>query len=128
MNREIRVRGWDAERKKIITDFQTSSTTYYTSIDEDGLLVIGYYDEGGDWHELRLTQFTGLKDANGKDIYEGDIFCELYNSGNEYGVVVFSKGCFCVKDSDNDMIDLEQLVNMGKTIIGNIYQDSDLIK
>jgi uncharacterized phage protein (TIGR01671 family) len=77
-------------------------------------------------------QFTGLKDKNGKEIYEGDIidFEEpVYESQNLKCPVVFYE-CEFVADWDRgdaqtyiplrDMNDVE--------VIGNIYENPELLK
>ena len=43
-----------------------------------------------DFREVEIMQYTGLKDENGKDIYEGDIFPNHFNSKIR-GVVRFGE-------------------------------------
>jgi uncharacterized phage protein (TIGR01671 family) len=95
-------------------------------------LVTGVMGEGGlylptDDKDIVFMQYTGLKDKNGKEIYEGDI----YNLGEKYvvqfnedraGFFPFAKddGCGCC--SDKTVYDSD-----AGEILGNIYENPELI-
>ena len=63
--RDIKFRAWHVEGKCFVRDF---------ILDDRGNYYISDHCEYmGDDRELILMQYTGLKDKNGKEIYEGDI-------------------------------------------------------
>jgi len=112
MKREIRFRVWNGE--------QMVSPDY---IDRDG---IAHWKENSiPETSADLMQFTGLKDKNGKEIYEGDIV--------QRGVIIFSRGKFtgAYVDGNGNLSDdweddLYQETNI--RVLGNIYANPELLK
>lgn len=87
---------------------------------------------------LKLMQFTGLRDCRFYDIYEGDIL----EVGGVRGVVVFLEGCFVfLEDHETSMLLYETDASVEcfcpislldkkgcVSIVGNIFQNKDLLK
>ncbi|EAF4579934.1 hypothetical protein CYG77_11705 [Listeria monocytogenes] len=80
-----------------------------------------------DWYsfdDVVLMQYTGLKDKNGKKIFEGDICWEEY--GECYGVVKFEEGKFLYV-WENIAEDLWEVAD-DIEICGNIHENPELLE
>lgn len=134
MNREIKFRAWDNELKIFRQSFY---------IDQLGLM---YFNNGGMVGTLEtsnyvLQQFTGLKDENEKDIYEGDILkisWSEWNMGgylqsddmtNEHEKIVtvkYKAPSFCFFSKNEIQTSIRK--NAKIEVIGNIYENPELLE
>ena len=77
-----------------------------------------------------IGQYTGLHDKNGKEIYEGDIIQILggeYEQGfYEWNEKVQIKDL--IYDGFNLMMTISQIGNKAIEVIGNIYENPELLK
>lgn len=83
-----------------------------------------------------IGQYTGLKDKNGKEIYEGDIakapyldpiFGDVVNDMFVNIVVGYNKGSFVLEYNGNLRVYISDLYD-NIEIIGNIYDNPELLK
>ena len=118
-------RAWDKELQTMLD---------VSLIDFKKSVLIGEHWEFGEtnfinFDEIELMQSTGLKDKNGKEIFEGDIL-----KSNKYTTSVFyERGAYCVKFSrtPNTTVTMNVIsfIEKYKTkIIGNIYENPELLE
>lgn len=123
MGRELRFRAWDEAIKKWVGNF-------WHSMDRDEELHITFTDT----EKLIIEQYTGLKDKNGKEIYEGDILWlkHFYSiTGEDTGTAVEvywekEDASFTIGDW---FAPLGDLVSGNEVeIIGNIHENPELLE
>lgn len=73
------------------------------------------------------SQYTGLKDKNGKEIYEGDIVSAIDFEKTNYKIK-FEDGCFIFTNGlRGHQLDYSTIQNLQAEVIGNIYENPELL-
>ena len=110
--REIKFRAWSIKENEMINDVFVVDTRTQ--------------------HLMPLMQYTGLKDKNGQEIYEGDIICwvdEVAVEEIEGHIRYEPEGKFLeVKIPDFYFFTADTVTSEECEIIGNIYENPELIK
>jgi uncharacterized phage protein (TIGR01671 family) len=143
--REIKFRAWNDKYKEMLY-LESKTDEYY-----NGAFLLWGERDGNFWrlgdanHEWEegasntndgtdskdvLMQYTGLKDKNGKEIYEGDILNMTHHGSVSIvkpeikGVVGFENAAFIVGE---DRVPLGR-IGRSLEVIGNIYENPELLE
>jgi hypothetical protein len=149
MSREIKFRVWLKEKKKMVIvetiDFSEKSIQCL----EKNEIIDAYLLRTTFLEDVELMQYTGLKDSEGYEIYEGDIveFDDVFE--DEYGeacdgfnraVVKFENGEYTLTDfldensqtfesvEDRNTSFKTLIESIEAKVIGNIYENPELLE
>lgn len=75
-----------------------------------------------------VEQYTGLKDKNGKEIYEGDIVVNTYYDDGEMYIILWVDDSVAFGMESLDDMELYKLPLESLEVIGNIHENPELLK
>ena len=137
--REIKFRAWDKENKEWlryvkkqlgwrgsqgVVEVKPLMTWVYESSDGEAYNDLQFLIDS---EHFEVCQYTGLKDKNGKEIWEGDVVSGKA-CNDEPLEICFIDACFELYDRGGNYYgDLKQIYSMLE-VIGNIYENPELLK
>nr|WP_289038236.1 YopX family protein [uncultured Allobacillus sp.] len=133
--REIKFRVWDKIIPKSIDEAELNKPSG-DIVDWDIVRNSSYFIDALNG-KYPLMQYTGLKDKNGTEIYEGDVitYPDATNVGEgdwwefvNKGIVKYDEHSISYYFTKRDSVDMEDIDFDEIEVIGNIYENPELLE
>lgn len=126
MSRAIKFRAWDKKFELMISEwpngYRLSLGGKVEIFESDSLVTCSISNE------YELMQYSGLKDKNGVEIYEGDILSLVYCKPQfKFPVIFHENGYWALETSDKTSLIITQLPTTYCEVIGNIHENPELL-
>ena len=127
--REIKFRAWNKETDKMM--YPDDSDSYFELTDA-GLNVLDLTQEpdnlGFSHFDVDIQQYTGLKDKNGVEIYEGDVLSGWIQSHWHSGEDKFEEVVKYDEKTASYNFPAIEVRHGDLRVIGNIYENPELLE
>ena len=129
-----RYRAWDKTCK---TMYEADDVMYIDFREKEICVETLFFEKASryDFDDIVLMQYTGLKDKNGKEIFEGDVVTDGHTTGDiknhptlgfymvdDNGIERFFSDGSTIEDFEEDVETVARILE----IIGNIYTNPEL--
>lgn len=126
--RQIKFRAWDKKENKMYHNVGVVGSFIILEHEQSGYdfyeIDLNLYDNMTD--DYHIMQYTGLRDRNGIEIYEGDIVIGLRRIYDDYfhEKVTYLNGCYMFGGFNaHEYFNKHQQIE----VIGNVYDNPDLL-
>jgi len=132
--REIKFRAWLKEDKKMENVKTMDFTDKTIRCLKKNEFINAYLLRRVSFDDVELMQYTGLRDKNGKEIYEGDIIKYKFPYDKRIKHIspvkfLETEASFGIKDRYGNEIPLYTIsANNYFEVIGNIYENKNLLE
>lgn len=131
--REIKFRFWDKAAKQMYED----NPSFAIGCNGEVSQLLYHYGDDGDCVEWEGTfyskhiiplEYTGLKDKNGKEIFEGDIVQEKETNSTFKFIVIYDHCGYKLERGTTSKFHRSIVESSWLEVIGNIYENPELME
>ena len=126
---DVKYRAWDYKRKRMVKvlaiDWEHQTINCEADINHEGMSGFErLYRQP--LENFELLQYTGVKDKNGTEIYEGDILKNSFGSLYEVKWVSSMTSFMC--SPLKVVYEVRHLDNLDTEVVGNVFENTELLR